>query len=456
MVSPEFHMKITPRFLNLTIAVVLVAWADAAAAPTARPHVIFILADDMGLGDLGCYGGKQAPTPRLDRLASEGMRFTQFYSASPVCSPSRAGWMTGMFPARWRITNYLQTREGNRSSEQADFLDPKAPSIARQMKAAGYATGHFGKWHLGGGRDVKDAPKISAYGFDENASTWESPEPHPDIEGGEAPAKVKRWERTAFFVDKTLDFLKRHKEQPCFVQVWPDDVHTPWVPDGQTRRGDTPENFHPVLGEADRQIGRLLDGLRDLGIEQNTLVIFASDNGPMPTFGGTRSGGLRGAKWSLYEAGIRLPFIVRWPGRIPAGKVDDSTVFAAVDLLPSLCAIVGGNLPESAVLDGGDLSAAWLGRPTVRKLSLFWEYGRNATFKYPTGRDRSPNLAVREGPWKLLLNADGSGMELYDVVADRSEEHDLAASKPDLAKRLAESAIRWRRALPITNGWSGQ
>ena len=450
MSGTRFHMKIMCRFLHLTLAVVLVAWADA--APPARPHVIFILADDMGLGDLGCYGGKQAPTPRLDRLASEGLRFTQFYSASPVCSPSRAGWMTGMFPARWCITNYLQTRVGNRSSEQADFLDPKAPSIARQMKAAGYATGHFGKWHLGGGRDVEDAPKISAYGFDENASTWESPEPHPDIEGGEEPAKVKRWERTAFFVDKTLDFLKRHKEQPCFVQVWPDDVHTLWVPNGQARRGDTPENFHPVLEEADRQIGRLLDGLRDLGIEQNTLVIFASDNGPMPTFGGARTAGLRGAKWSLYEAGIRLPFIVRWPDRIPAGKVDETTVFAAVDLLPSLCAISGGTLPENAVLDGEDLSAAWLGRVVVRKHPLFWEYGRNMTFKYPTGRDRSPNLAVREGPWKLLLNADGSGMELYDVIKDRSEEHDLAASKPELAKRLAASAIRWRQSLPIANG----
>ena len=214
VVSSEFHMKITPRFLILTRAAILVAWVDA--APTARPHVIFILADDMGLGDLGCYGGKQAPTPRLDRLASEGMRFTQFYSASPVCSPSRAGWMTGMFPARWRITNYLQTREGNRSSEQADFLDPKAPSIARQMKAAGYATGHFGKWHLGGGRDVADAPKISAYGFDENASTWESPEPHPDIEGGNAPAKVKRRERTAFFVERgwQRDGTLRRRRRP--------------------------------------------------------------------------------------------------------------------------------------------------------------------------------------------------------------------------------------------------
>ena len=235
------------------------------------------------------------------------------------------------------------------------------------------------------------------------------------------------------------------------MQLWPDDVHTPWVTAGQAARGDTPANFRPVLEEADRQVGRLLDSLRDLGLEQNTMVIFASDNGPMPTFGGTRSGGLRGAKWSLYEAGIRLPFIVRWPGHVPAGKVDESTVLAAVDLLPSLCAIAGGALPDAAALDGENLSAAWFGRPVVRTHSLFWEYGRNASFKYPSGRDRSPNLAVREGEWKLLLNADGSGMELYDIVADRAEEHDLAAVKPELAKRLAESALRWRRALPTGN-----
>ena len=206
-----------------------------------------------------------------------------------------------------------------------------------------------------------------------------------------------------------------------------------------------------MLEEADRQLGRLLDGLRDLGLEQNTVVIFASDNGPMPTFGGTRSGGLRGAKWSLYEAGIRLPFIVRWPGHVPAGKVDESTVLAAVDILPSLCAIVGGALPDTAALDGENLSAAWFGQSVVRAQPLFWEYGRNATFKYPIGGDHSPNLAVREGEWKLLLNADGSGVELYDIVADRAEEHDLAAAKPELAKRLAEAALRWRRALPNAN-----
>ena len=449
-------MKTLPRCLLAVITCSAIAGprpVRAAEAPPARPHIIFILADDLGPGDLGCYGGQQAPTPRLDQFAKEGTRFTQFYSASPVCSPSRAGLLTGMFPARWRITNYLQTRKGNRASEQADFLDPQAPSLARQLRAAGYATGHFGKWHLGGGRDVNDAPGLAAYGFDESASTWESPEPHPDIEtsdaAGSPPARVKRWERTAFFVDQALDFLRRHRDQPCFVQVWPDDVHTPWVPDGPASRGDTPANFHPVLRAMDRQLGRLFDGVRALGLDEKTLIVFASDNGPAPTFHGARCAGLRGGKWSLYEGGIRLPFIVRWPGRVPAGRVDEATVLAAVDLFPSLCALAGATPPKGARLDGEDLSAALLGRTVARKQPLFWEYGRAAAdFIYPAGRDRSPSLAVREGPWKLLVNADGSGAELYDVLTDRAEAHDLSAEKPDLAKRLAAAALEWRKALP--------
>lgn len=405
------------------------------------------MADDLGPDDLGCYGGRQAATPRIDHLAKEGTRFAQYYSASPVCSPSRAGLLTGMFPARWRITNYLQTRKGNRASGQADFLDAGAPSVARQLKAAGYATGHFGKWHLGGGRDVDDAPKLTAYGFDEYASTWESPEPHAEIEGPR-PA-VKRWERTGFFVDKALDFLRRNRDQPCFVQVWLDDVHTPWVPDGQAARGDTPANFHPVLRETDRQLGRLFDGVRALGIDGEALIVFASDNGTHPTFDGARSAGLRGSKWSLYEGGIRLPLIVRRPGRVPAGQVDETTVLAAVDLFPSLCAIGGAALPKEVTLDGEDQSAALLGRTVARQHPLFWEYGRNARpFIYPKGRDRSPNLAVREGAWKLLINADGGDAELYDVVADRDEAHDLSAEKPEIAKRLGEATLQWWKTLP--------
>jgi len=169
----------------------------AAAGEAARPSIILILTDDMGYGDPGCYGGGFAPTPNIDRMARDGIRFTQFYVGSPICSPSRTALLTGMYPGRWSITSYLQTRKGNRACGQADFLDPKAPSLARALRAAGYATGHFGKWHLGGGRDVTNAPPLQAYGFDECVSTWESPDPHPDITATNwiwsAQDKVKRW-----------------------------------------------------------------------------------------------------------------------------------------------------------------------------------------------------------------------------------------------------------------------
>jgi len=431
---------------------------QAAAGAGSKPNILFILSDDMGYGDIGCYGGQFAPTPNLDRLAREGIRFTQYYSVSPICSPSRAGSTTGMFPARWNLTSFLQTRAGNRGCEQADFLDPAAPSLARTLKGSGYATAHFGKWHMGGGRDVTNAPPFAAYGFDEHAGTWESPEPHPDITATNwiwSPNdKVKRWDRTAFFVDKTLDFLRRHTHQPCYVNLWPDDVHTPWVPSqerlGLYPRGPADERkFRAVLDEYDRQMGRLFAGLKELGIDERTLIVFASDNGPLPSFRGIRSGGLRGSKLSLYEGGCRLPFIVRWPGHTPAGKVDDQSVLAGTDLFPSVCAMAGVDLPQRVAFDGEDLSAALLGRPTIRRKPLFWEYGRNTNaFAFPKGADRSPNVAIREGDWKLLLNADGSDPQLYNLKTDPKESDNLAGKNPEMAARLKEKALAWRKSLP--------
>jgi arylsulfatase A-like enzyme len=428
---------------------------SAADSPVSRPNIILLLTDDMGYGDVACYGGKLVPTPNIDRMAQEGTRFTQFYVASPICSPSRTGFLTGQYPGRWRINSYLQTRAGNRGCEQADFLDPAAPSLARALKASGYATGHFGKWHMGGGRDVTNAPKFAAYGFDEHASTYESPEPHADITATNwiwsKQDRVKRWNRSAFFVDKTLDFLKRHtaQGQPCYVNLWPDDVHTPWVPSDDATEGPTRKNLRAVLAEYDRQVGRLFAGLKQLGLDTNTLVIFTSDNGALPTFGGDRSGGLRGSKLSLYEGGIREPFIVRWPSHTPAGRVDDQSVLHAMDLFPTLCALTAANLPQGVTFDGQDITLAFQGKTISRNAPLFWEYGRNEKFfAYPKGADRSPNLATRDGSWKLLVNADGSGVELYDLAESARETNNVAAAHPDITRRLVQQTVAWRKSLP--------
>jgi arylsulfatase A-like enzyme len=446
--------------LSLLVSVIalfagLVAGADETPP---RPHIVFVLADDLGCGDVSCYGNSHVQTPKLDQMAAEGTRFTQYYSGAPICSPSRAALVTGMFPGRWRITSFLQTRKGNRECEQADFLDPAAPSLARSLKAAGYATAHFGKWHLGGGRDVASPPKFAEYGFDEHAGTYESPEPHPDITAKDwiwSPEdKVKRWDRSAFFVDRALDFLKRKQDQPCFVNVWLDDPHTPWVPSDEqlAAQGEGPEQerkARAVLVEMDRQIGRLLAGIKELGLDEKTLVIFTSDNGPLPTFGGRRSGGFRGSKLSLYEAGMRVPFIARWPGRVAARRVEETSVLSAVDMFPTFCSLAGAAVPNGHKLDGENHQLAMLGTPTTRKTPLFWEYGRNDTsFAHAKGRDRSPNVAVRDGKWKLLTSTASEAVELYDLASDPQEGKNVAEQHPDIAERLREAALAWRRSLP--------
>jgi arylsulfatase A-like enzyme len=445
------------RFLFIVAGVFAAAmWAPAAE----RPNVVLVLVDDFGWGDPSCYGNTMVQTPHMDRMAKEGVRFTQGYVAAPICSPSRCGILTGQFPARWRITSFLQTRAGNKACEMADFLDPKAPSLPRLLQEAGYATAHVGKWHLGGGRDVTAAPKFKEYGYDLGLGTYESPEPAAalglkTVPWGKLrePQQVPRHDRSRWMVDQTLNFLKANPAKPCFVNLWLDDTHTPFVPSGDQLKavrvdGDPPEvaNYKAVLVETDRQLGRLLDGLKGT----HTLVVFLGDNGALPTFGQKRVGGLRGSKLSLYEGGVRVPFLAWWPGTAKAGVMNEKTVIAAVDFVPTLATICGATLPKDYHSDGEDLSAALQGESPMRAKPLFWEYGRNDTsFRYPAdAKHRSPNVAVRDGDWKLLVNADGSGAELYDLAGDRHESNNRAADHPAVARRLTEAALKWRKSLP--------
>ena len=436
------------------LLVCLLGIPSLAPAAAEKPNIIFVLADDMGFGDTSSYGGKMVPTPQLERLAREGTRFAWYYAASPICSPSRCGLITGHFPARWNVTSFMQTREGNRQCEQVDFLNANAPSLPRVLKAAGYATAHIGKWHLGGGRDVVNPPKFAAYGYDVGFGTYESPEPvaalglktvpwGPDAK--REPQQVPRHDRTRWMVDATIAFLRQHPDQPCFVNLWLDDTHTPWVPADAVRGGGAARpNLIKVILEMDRQMGRLMDA-----VPANTLLIFASDNGALPTFKGERNNGLRGSKLSLYEGGTRLPFIIRWPGHVPAGRVDETSVLHAVDMMPTLATVAGAALPAGYVGDGVDVSPAFLGTALNRSKPLFWEYGRNdISFKYPEAPDRSPNIAMRDGRWKLIINADGSGASLYDLSRDPNETRNLAAATPDVTARLKDAALKWRASLP--------
>lgn len=437
-----------PSLLLVLIGVL----TSAAVAAENQPNILVVLADDFGWGDVSCYGGK-VPTPALDRMAKEGTRFTQFYVASPICSPSRCAIITGQQPGKWRITSFLQTRKGNRECGQVDFLDPAAPSLPRTLKAAGYATAHIGKWHLGGGRNVTNAPKFAAYGYDVGMGTYESPEPHPDITATNwiwSPQDtVKRWDRSAWMVDRTLEFMRAHTNQPCFVNLWFDDTHTPWVPKEDGAGPSTRKSYTAVLKELDHQIGRLLESLRKADPARPTLVVFFGDNGPLPTFEQERSAGLRGSKLSLYEGGLRVPCIIWQPGAVPAGRVDEASVFTAWDLFPTLCVQARSALPKEYVSDGEDFSKALRGQNVTRTQPLFWEYGRNTnSFAFPAATNRSPNLAMRDGNWKLLVNADGTGAELYDLSSDPNEMKNLAAQKLDVTRRLSSSVLTWRKSLP--------
>lgn len=438
-----------------------------------KPNIVFIFIDDMGYGDLSCTGNKDVRTAHIDRLADEGIRLTQFYVGSPICSPSRVAVTTGQYPARHLIHSYLNSRARNRARGMVDFLDPEAPSIARAFQQAGYATAHFGKWHMGGGRDVGDAPLPQAYGFDESLVSFEGlgdrilppgalSEQSRKLGRGKV-VQVAKHQMTEIYVNRCIDFIKRRRDGHFYVHLWLNDVHDPHLPREDLlkkyeRVSENPyvRRFYAVLEEMDRQIGRLIEAIDAAGLAERTLIVLTSDNGPTAWPRYYREGfappgstaGFRGRKWSLYEGGIRMPLIARWKGTIPAGTVNEKTVMAAVDLFPTFCQLAGVRTPKVR-FDGEELSAALLGGTPMRSKPVFWEYGRQKSYLRPGGqRDRSPNLAIRDGRWKLLMNDDGSRLELYDFSADISESDNVVEEHPEVTRRLSQKLLEWRKSLP--------
>lgn len=447
---------------------------DNAGESAKSPNIIFIFIDDMGYADLSSYGNEKLETPNIDRLADEGIKFTNFYVASPICSPSRVAVTTGQYPARWRIHSFLASRKQNRKRGMANYLDPDAPSIARTMKEAGYSTAHFGKWHMGGGADIGDAPKPQIYGFDrslvsfvglgdrllEKGNNWSK----SSAKLGQGDMNwVEKWEMTGIYVDSTLAFIERHQDEPFYIHLWPGDVHDPYKPNPEWREkfsefdnNHYERDFLATLWNLDRQIGRVLDKLDELGLTKNTLVVLTSDNGPTDWPHYYREyywppgsvDPFRGRKWSLYEGGIREPFLARWPGHIPAGVVDSTTIMNGVDLFQSFSSLADIEVPN-VNFDGEDMSDALLGNPQQRQEPLFWEYGKEDFYLSPGNpRFRSPNLAARDGKWKLLINADSTDIELYNLERDQAETTNLKDEYPEVTKRLAREVLIWRNSLP--------
>jgi N-acetylgalactosamine-6-sulfatase len=431
------------------------AFAGEKTTKGRKPNFVFIFADDLGWGDLGCYGNRQIKTPNLDELAKKGILFTQFYVNGSVCSPSRTSIMTSHFPARHGVHGHFATHKQNEARAMPNWLDPKVHTITKLLKDTGYTTGHFGKWHLGSGIG---APTPGEYGIDEHSTRTSS---GPQIEGTNDP--YFRARSTAKIVDKTIQFIESNRDKPFYVNVWTlvphatlhptDEQMKPYqryAPRGVPYKG-TKQIYYASVADLDQQIGRLVKKIDDLGLADNTVIAFSSDNGPEDFdirnavhSGIGDTGPFRGRKRSIYEGGIRMPFIVRWPGHVPAGKVDNTSIVAGVDWLPTVCSMAGAKLPGGLKPDGEDMSAALLGKSKQRTRPLMWEWRFRV---FGDMAHKCPMLAIRDGKWKLLMNPDRSRIELYDIPRDPTELDNVADQHPDIVRKLSERLLKWQKTL---------
>ncbi len=426
--------------------------ADSTPPVLGKPNIIFIFADDWGYGDLGIHGSTFCKTPNLDRMASEGIDFTNFTVNSPVCSPSRVAVMTGQFPARQCVHQHFQSIGTHISRGMPDWLDPQAPMLPRMLKEAGYKTGHFGKWHLG---SVADSPTEDEYGYDRSATF-----------NGSGKNEIKKDGLAS--VDHAVKFIRDFKDDTFFVNLWLHEAHLAHYPRDKylEQFKDLDEQkrvYASIIAEADEGVGRVFALLKELHLDENTLVVFSSDNGPEVTrsedhkihrkgekgLGGFYSvgetGRLKGRKRSLFAGGIRVPLIVRWPGAGPPGKTDSKSVLTAVDLLPTFLEVAGVVLPSGYKPDGQSAMAAFKGDDFTRTKPIFWEWkgGDKQDFTWPT-------LGVRDGKWKLLVGTENQKFELYDLENDWAETTDVSASHPDITQRPSVQLAAWKNGLPAT------
>jgi len=452
-------MKI--KWLKIACASIALAAVSVVHAEPARPNILFIFADDWGWGDLSCHGHPYVKTPNIDRLADEGTDFLRFTVASGVCSPSRTAVVTGQFPARYNIDGHFAWVPSNEKRNMPDWLDLNAPFLPRMLKEGGYATAHYGKWHLSNNM-IPDSPLPGEYGYDDYGAF--------NCAGEQMPVHKD--------ADNAIAFIeKSHKAgKPFFINLWMHEPHTPFhtLPKYRWRFPDLEEAdniFASVLSHADDRIGEVLAVLDRLGIADNTLVVFSSDNGPAranrPTepalqhdtatgagygIGASKgtTGGRKAYKGSLFEGGIGVPFIVRWPGKVAAGEVDEVSLISAVDLLPTFCEVAGVDLPVSYQPDGVSQVATLMGTAyPKREKPLFWKMDN----PWPAPEDR-PNhwvsYAVVDQQWKLVTNKDSGYVELYDIANDPYEQTDLKSQNPEVVKGLQKKLEAWKKTLPVT------
>lgn len=457
------------RFTICLLGVILFCSSGLAIASpqnqTRAWNIIFILIDDLGATDFGCTGSRFYETPNIDRLASQGMRFTQGYAACTVCSPTRAAVMTGKYPARLHITNWIKGHNRPKAKlripDWTMYLPLEEITIAERLHAAGYATAHVGKWHLG------DAPYYPEHqGFDLNVGGTHTGSPGSyfwpygtgerwvPLEGGQEGEYL-----TDRLTDEAIRFIEAHRDRPFFMYFAHYAVHTPLqakpelvayyekkVAEAQARGDDLDGQQCPVyaamIHSLDENMGRLMDCLDRLGIAERTVVFLTSDNGghvlpacqKRPV---THNIGLRAGKGSAYEGGVRVPWIVRWPGVVAPGSLSHEPVIS-IDAYPTILEITGVADAEDHHSDGVSIVPLLTQQKAFPKRAIYWHYPH-----YHTG-GATPYSAVRDGDWKLIEFFEDNQVELYNLKEDPGESRDLAGQFPEKANSLRTQLHRWR------------
>ena len=447
----------------LVLSLTLLGLSSACNRRLERPNIVLILADDLAWNQLGCYGSRFYETPHLDALARQGMRFTDAYAASPICSPTRASIMTGKHPARLRVTQFISP--GDYAGDAIRLLEPdwtrrlplEEETVAEALKGLGYVTAAFGKWHLS---QAKTPPGSLPFnpdkqGFDQHFVTYKP-----------VPRMAREWQtpendahNVGIITDRTLEFMEKNRERPFFLFVSHNSVHTPLVekealiskyrakPDA-----DAPTN-HPVIGAMietlDLSVGRLLAKLDELELSERTLVLFFSDNGGLEWSGDDgqvpANHPLRAGKGDLYEGGIRVPLIARWPTVVAPGSVIEEPV-SSVDLFPTFVEAAGG-VGKYGEIDGASLLPLLRGAASLDRDSLFWHY------PHYHGSGALPSSAIRKGSYKLLewheerIYGLENRYELYNLADDLGESTDLASSRLEKTRELAADLENWRNSV---------
>jgi arylsulfatase A len=459
----EFIKSVGLGVAALTIGACSDVCGDIAGSKTRGPNFVIIFTDDQGYSDVGCYGAQGFSTPNLDRMAQEGVRFTDFYVAAPSCTPSRAALLTGSYPQRVSLPYVLFPSGPDWTKDKTEIgINSSEETIAELLKSRGYATGCFGKWHLG--HHKKFLP--TRHGFDEYFGLPYSNDMRPEnnsnypplpLVDGQEPAEYDPDQRylTRRYTERAVGFIEKNKDRPFFVYLAHSMPHVPlYVTEefgGKSEQG----MFGDVIMEIDFSVGRILDTLKQQGIDDNTLVIFTSDNGPWLAFGdhGGSARPLREGKGTTFEGGMREPCIMRWPGKIPAGSVC-SELATTMDILPTFVKLAGAKQPKNRI-DGKDiwpLMSSQTGAGTPHEVFFYY---RGWALE-----------AVRSGRWKLhfpheyrtLAGRKGGsggrpvqyehhkiGLELFDLDNDIGEQNDVSANYPEVVKRLAALADKMRQ-----------